>query len=117
MYTAVILDEESKSKLKNTFPTPEGWVTKCHHMTIKMGKTQNPNILGKEVELKVVSFATNNLVMAAGVECEIPSTNKQKHITIAVNEKNGGTPKMSNTLTNWKKIPPIILKGTVQEVN
>ena len=36
------------------------------------------------------------------------------HITIAVNKKAGGKPRMSKEIKNWKKVKPIKLQGVVQ---
>ena len=124
MYTAIVLDEESKNKLKDKFHSffNEDWKIICHHMTINMGKaseTVNKNIknmIGKKVELKAFTVAFDDQVIAVGVDTHIHSSNTIKHITIAVNYKNGGKPFFSNNLTNWEAIPTIKLSGTIEEV-
>ena len=120
MYTGVVLDNESRKKLKGIFPIPLDWCVKAHHMTINMGAAKDgpaADLIGQTVELKVVSVAQDDLVLAVGVECTTPSNNKQKHITLAVNEIIGGKAVMSNNLTEWKNIKPFTLKGQVLEIS
>lgn len=124
MYTAVVLTPNSIEQLLARFGRiiPTGWETKAHHMTINMGPaTAGPALefMGQEVELTIVSFSVDKkfLVMALGVECEVPSVNTQKHITLAVNTAKGGKPVMSNSLTKWVKAKnPMVVRGVVQEV-
>jgi hypothetical protein len=124
MYTAVVLTPDSFDRLKERFHiiVPANWSYKGHHMTINMGSAKSGpahNYLGQLVEVNIVSFASDeNKVMALGVECVVPSSNAQPHITLAVNVANGGKPVMSNQLTNWVKLPiPMTVMGTVQEIN
>lgn len=122
MYTAVVLDAESVAKLmaKFEFDMPDGWTVKAHHMTTNMGKAANgpaAAFVGQTVDLKVVSLARDNKVMAVGVECEVPSVNTHKHVTLAVNEAGGGKAKQSNDLTEWLAVQPFTLRGTVTEVS
>ena len=120
MYTAIVLDEESKNKLKDKFHSffNEDWKIICHHMTINMGKASEDikNMLGQKVELEAVTVAFDEQVIAVGVNTDVYSENTIKHITIAVNYKNGGKPYLSNKLTNWEAIPTIKLSGTIEEV-
>lgn len=122
-YTALVLDKESQSKLVAALVTsiPDEWYIIAHHMTCNIGGPDaGPahQYLGKTCELTVVSAAANSKVFAVGVESEVPSNNKHKHITIAVNVRQGGKPKMSNDLTDWVTLdPPLGLTGTVKEVN
>lgn len=122
LYAAVVLDGESQSKLISQFASkiPEGWKTIAHHMTIVFGKgLDDKNELGKEVELTVTELGISNMAMAVKVE-GYPSTNNIPHITIAVNEVEGGKPFMSNKITNWGKTDlgggNIKLYGTVSEI-
>ena len=123
-YSAVVLDESSKIKLINLFKPmiPEGWEIIAHHMTIKMGAldkdTQEKQDMedGKLIELKVIDYAIDNLVMAVGVE-GYPTTNTKPHITLAVNRADGGKPFFSNKLTEWRPLGfPLTLTGKVTEV-
>lgn len=118
-YTAVVLDDASQNRLKEKFGSlvPDGWKTICHHMTTNLGTATDAvrPFLGKTVEVRVVSEAADLKVMAVGVECEVPSNNKNKHVTVAVGP--GGAAKMSNDLTEWVPLDvPIILSGVVEEV-
>lgn len=120
MYTAVVLDNESREKLQARFKIPDNWTVKCHHMTTNMGRAVNgPAAMhaGQTVDLTVTHLGSDGLVMAVRVECEVPSTNLTKHITLAVNEAMGGKPRMSNDLTDWAEVETLVLRGTVMEVN
>lgn len=123
MYTALVLDKESKKRLVNRFIhlIPKEWEIVAHHMTINMGPIQkgpaDPSLLGNTAELTVVSVAADDKVMAVGVTSEVPSKNEQPHITLAVNRAGGGKPVMSNNLRNWETLSdPFDLFGTVEEV-
>lgn len=118
-YTALVLDNESHTKLASAFKIPEGWEILCHHMTINMGspdKGPAEELTDQEAPLTVVSLAKDELVMAVGVESLVPSSNQIKHITVAVNRANGGKPFLSNKLTNWQPTTPMTLKGVVTHV-
>ena len=121
MYTGIVLDENSRSQLINEFPLPPDWELICHHMTINIGtadKGPAQEYLGQEVDLCVKSVAVDDKVLAVGVETEVPSVNSKKHITIAVNRKEGGKPFMANKLVVWKPVPKEIhLSGVVEEVS
>jgi len=104
-YTAVILDDKSRSILATAFKDlmPDGWEWIAHHMTIKMGQLpedQRKEMLGQKVTLKINKVANNDMVMAIGVTgfyCE----KKIPHITLAVNRAAGAKPYMSDKLTDW----------------
>ena len=118
-YTAVVLDEKSHSTLLQVLGPmiPKDWKIYAHHMTINMGPIDNKDLLGESAELQVTSFAKDNLVMAVGVNSDIPSTNKIPHVTVAVNVNAGGKPFLSNKLTDWKPLGfPLTLTGKVTEV-
>lgn len=123
MYTALVLDKDSKERLVRRFAhlIPGDWDVIAHHMTINMGPISkgpaDPSLLGKAAELTVVSVAADDKVMAVGVTSDVPSKNAQKHITLAVNREGGGKPVMSNNLSNWEALPEHFdLYGTVEEV-
>jgi hypothetical protein len=118
-YTAVVLYPADKAKLLQHFPAPQGWEPIAHHLTINMGgAVAGPaaELVGKEFELRVVTQAQDERVMAVGVETDAPSSNKIKHITVAVNRAAGGKPFHSNDLKNWEPIPSFVVKGFVAEV-
>lgn len=118
-YSAVILDDKSRSKLITTINEhiPNDWEVIAHHQTINMGEinTEFERYLGMKVPLRATELGFSDKVMAIKTE-GFPTVNKIPHITIAVNRKDGGKPFMSNQITNWKKIPEITLMGTVEEV-
>lgn len=120
-YSAVILDEKSRSKLLAHLAgnIPEGWQKIAHHMTINMGeiKPEWEKYLGMTVPLLVKTVGYSDKAMAVGVETLIPTINKIPHITVAVNRKEGGKPYDSSKITNWKSIAfGLELTGTVEEV-
>lgn len=122
MYTALLLSEKSQTELKSKFKLPLDWAIKAHHVTINMGShSSGPAAsipLGTEVQVLIKTIAQNDKVIAVGVETAVPSKNAIKHITLAVNVKNGATPKMSNELTNWREIPsPFYVTATLTELN
>lgn len=122
MYTALVLTSESELTLRTNFRSviPQGWDVKCHHMTINMGKAISgpaATLVGQTFSIEVVSLASDQKVMAVGVDTQCPSVNAVKHITLAVNTVDGGKPKDSNQLQNWLPLPSkFILHGVVQEV-
>ena len=118
MYTALVIDEADRKMIIDSFDSvPEGFEVILHHMTICMGKCDDASLIGKRFPIKIVTFASNELVAAYGIETECPSKNERKHITIAVNREKGGKPVMSNKLELWMptfiKFP--IIYGTVEE--
>jgi len=123
MYTAIVLDKQSRQKLVQHFAQyiPGGYEILADHMTINMGNISkgplDKNALGMEVEVIVVSVAADEKVIAVGVETIVPSKNSNKHITLAVNREAGGKPFMSNKLTTWDQLPEHFeLTGTILEV-
>jgi hypothetical protein len=119
-YSAVVLTDESHVKLLKVFSgmIPEGWKPYAHHMTLNMGNIdpKYANDLGNEVELTVVDYAFDDLVIAVGVE-GYPTNNAKPHITLAVNVDGGGKPFLSNKLTNWKPTGfQIKITGIITEV-
>ena len=123
MYTAIVLDEESHQKLVRKFIhlIPKEWKIYAHHMTINLGPIEKgpveKSLLNTEAMLTVTSIAGDNLVMAVGVETVIPSANKIKHITLAVNLNAGGKPFLSNKLANWAYVDNFDLWGKITEVS
>lgn len=119
-YSAVVLDEKSRSRLLERFKSmiPEGWKVIADHVTINMGEIdpEYQKYLGLAIRLSVIDVAIDDKVIAVGVEGFYTKNNKA-HITLAVNEKEGGKPMMSNKLSNWEKLKrPLLLTGKVTEV-
>jgi predicted kinase len=116
LYSAVVLDEKSRSLLLDRFSKyiPEGWKTIAHHMTIAFGKSANKEDLGKEVELMTKRLGKSDMAIAVEVE-GYPSNNAIPHVTLAVNP-NGGKPVMSNQITDWKPTERLKIRGTVTNI-
>lgn len=118
-YTAVVLTRESSDLLIKKFSniTPENWTIHAHHMTINMKEaSEGPaaHFVGEKVQLNVISYAINDKALAVGVETNVPSNNKIKHVTIATSPI--GKPGDSNDLTEWKPLPQFSIEGIVEEV-
>lgn len=134
-YTAVVLTEESRELLiSRMFDDVRSnrlvnWEVKCHHMTIEMKPLSKSMVAscshlhGLEVDLRVTHFGTlgdtegfgDNLgICAVKVECEVPSKNAIKHITVARHPD--VKPKTSNEIVAWSEVEPFTLRGVVQEV-
>jgi len=115
----VELDGSSKTKLYKALGhyIPKGWNIHIHHMTINFGKGLSKNRvedLDKIVKLVATGIGVTDKVIAITVS-GYPSDNKVPHITLAVNPE-GGNPKMSGEITNWKLLDSYInLSGVVKE--
>ena len=119
LYTAVVLTSESQKLLLNIFEGDivDGWKTYAHHMTITFGKPLSvvnaEDKVGEEVSLFVDAIGVSTDAVAVRVD-GFPSTNKIKHITLAVPP--GGSPVNSNKIENWEPLDSTIeLKGVVTE--
>lgn len=117
LYSAVVLDNESKQIILNTkYPIeiPSDWKIFAHHMTIAFGKSvPNKEDLGKTVVLTATHIGKSEKAMALRVT-GYESTNKVPHITIAVSPD--GKPVMSNDITNWVKIKEFKINGIVTNI-
>jgi hypothetical protein len=121
-YTAVVLSRESRAALLERFrrELPGGWDVEAHHMTLNLGAAaQGPasTWVGQVVELRVVSLARGERVIAVGVEGPVPSSNARPHVTLAVDAAAGGRSREANALTWWEPVEPLTVWGTVQEVD
>lgn len=119
-YTALVLYIKDHNLLSSLYKK-EGWDTIAHHVTLNMGPFKgNRELLNKDFEVTVISYAEDNLVAAVKVQLpkEISSVNVNPHITISVNRKQGGKPVMSNNLdwSNAKSIKPITINAKLAEV-
>jgi len=117
LYSAVVLDETSKSMLLNRFKSeiPKGWKLIAHHMTIEFGKgVENKEDLGKLVTLTITELGISDMAMAVKVD-GYPSKKEIPHITLAVNP-NGGKPAMSDKITDWTPVPNITVCGIVTNI-
>ena len=120
-YCGVLLDNESRNKLKSIFGQfiPDGWTFKCHHMTVDPFKAcEDESQLGKPVSLMVTHIGKNDTAYAVKVVGYKGKTNNAfPHVTIAVNTLAGGQAKDSNKITDWTPIAQhIVLNGTIENM-
>ena len=119
LYSAVVLDEQSKNKLLAAVGSkiPEGWKVYAHHMTVVFGKgLDNKSQIGKNIKLVVTQLGFSDMAMAVKAE-GYPTKNKIPHITIAVNTAEGGKPYNSNQISDWSDSDlSLELTGVVTEV-
>lgn len=125
MYTAVILDNQSKNLLKtiadrfvqDPFANPSKW--HCHHLTLHMGKPTEEEIplIGIGVVIAMNCLGLSDKAFAAGSSgmCTtsgviLKTVNKKPHVTIAV-DSILGKPKDSNDITLWTPHTLFILSG------
>jgi hypothetical protein len=121
-YSAIVLDEKSRTKLINTFksviPNNDQWIPKATHMTIS--NSEIPKHLEKylsfPVKLKIISLGISDKVVAVGVQ-GFESEKDIPHVTIFINSSKGGVSNDSNKIINWKSISTnFFLIGKVQEL-
>lgn len=124
MYTAILLDEMSQARLKQKFDTffPSGWKVFCHHVTLNMGSIEkgvnDKSLLGSHVSFFVDAFGKADKVCAVRVS-EIKgakSVNKVAHVTLAVDQINGGKPSMSKDIAMWIPVNEEEFFGIIAEV-
>lgn len=126
-YSAVVLDDNSHNQLitllHTMFQGLEEWEEYAHHMTITLGPLplEQKNLIGQQIDLSVTHVGYTQHVIGVKVESPIDTTNKTPHITLAVNTRGGGKPKMTNDITSWDSLltlgeKPFIVSGVVQEI-
>ena len=126
LYISVNLDDLSCGKLKELFINNNPWGDNktriiCHHMTMAFHNFLTDKVLewailndGKVESLKVVSYGWSDKAFAVAVETDVPSTNKIKHVTCAINLNNNGKPVDSNSITNWVNVDEVFdISGVV----
>jgi hypothetical protein len=119
LYSAVVLDANSRLLLLREFGNliPNDWEAICHHMTIglkPLSQTLQAD-LGELKDLKVTHIGKSDMALAVKVEGYF-SYNNIPHITLAINKKEGAKPMISNAITDWLPVEPIVVSGTVSEV-
>jgi predicted kinase len=116
LYSAVVLDNASRLSLLSRIggEIPIDWKVIAHHMTICLGELKDKTDIDKEVVLSVNQIGLSDMAMAVRVE-GYGTKNDIPHITIAVNP-NGGKPKYSNLITNWRNIKPFNIMGVIKEI-
>jgi len=115
LYTAVILDDASKAKLKTRFPLahPNEFV---HHMTIKFERGQDlPENLGETVSLQVVGYQedSNGQAVVINPPSSLNVVNKIPHVTMST--ATDVKPKYSNDMLaeGYLKIDSFNISGQV----
>jgi hypothetical protein len=121
VYCGVKLDQLSHNKLIEAFKDkfPSSWSIKAHHMTIDpKSKCKDDSLLGQSVNLMVTAFGISDKACAVKVVGYKGTTNnKFPHVTIAVNENDGGKSKDSTKIINWIPIMEhITLTGTIENI-
>ena len=121
-YSAIVLDEKSKTKLINTFkqviPDNDQWIPKADHMTIATGEIPKhlEKYLSFPIRLKIISLGISDKAIAVGVE-GFESEKNIAHVTVFVNLSKGGVANDSNKILDWKPIQVNFhLVGKVVEV-
>jgi hypothetical protein len=116
-WSAVELDEKSKAILTQALgdKIPQGWEVIAHHMTINFKEPVSSELVGQKVILTATSLGLSDKALAVKVTSGgVQSVNAIPHVTVAIDRTNGGKPKDSNAITDWQKIQPIQLTGTVK---
>jgi len=120
LYSAVVLDEASIEIIKEKVVIPKDFLFMAHHCTIVLGELPEDwkGRIGEEVSLNCDSIGMTDKALALKVSNFKRLMSGTTHITVAINEVNGGKPKDSNLITDWSfKLPTgLILTGTIQEV-
>ena len=116
LYSAVVLDEASRTKLVTRFKhlIPDDWKIMAHHMTIVFGKGVPSEDVGEIVKLRGIELGMSDKAIAIKV-VGYTSANAIPHITIGIAPD--AKPVMSNDITNWEPLESYInLTGVVTEV-
>lgn len=134
LYIAIVLTEESQERLKELarHNMPNDWDENsikmlCHHMTLCFKPNEDDELFvnfanankDKKFTLLCERIGHSDKALAVGVHSEdiIPCKNKISHITLAVNQGNGGKPKDSNFITMWNELlKPIKIDGYVRKI-
>jgi hypothetical protein len=104
--------------MHSTYAPAERVEVLAHHSTgdtKPAAKSIAGHMIGQRVEIKVVRFGKSETVGAVEIECEMPSKNARKHITLWCDRIAGGKPVQSNDITEWVDVEPFTLFGIVQE--
>lgn len=125
LYSAVVLIKKSKGDLINELINviPNDFKIYADHMTINLGEIDKEyeEFLGASTTLIATEIGFSDMAIAVKVT-GFPSKNKIPHVTVAVNVKEGGKPKMSNNIVDWRSLSSVIGKdkiyliGNVKEI-
>jgi len=113
IFDNAITDKDLKKALRKG-----EWELLAHHMTINMGplKEEYRPLLGQSFDLLVTHIGYTDKVVAVKVETQFVTKNRDPHITIAINRKEGGKPAMANEITEWIPIFPFEVEGKLEEI-
>lgn len=109
MYTAIVLDQESKDNLRIACADliPADYEVVCHHVTVNMGSHDKGPMadipLGTEIELtaKYLGEIPGRVLAINVIGSVLRTKNKVPHVTIAINRDAGAKPKDSNDIEDW----------------
>lgn len=125
LYAALVLTDESKDRLmehvSEYMPDWDDYKILCHHSTIFFHTDITDDLYdwcvdneGKLFNMTAYEYGISDKAFAVKVDSDTPTANNLKHITIAVNNGNGGKPVDSNFIMNWYPMEPIELAGVVK---
>lgn len=127
-YSAIFLCKKSRTRLiefaLSRVLKPDGWKLFANHMTICMGNLpHHPYLWHMEssnppIPVIIDAFGWTDGVFAARVSNRKRLDDRQPHITIFVDVKNGFKPKDANNITEWHLIAPqtLNLLGTIKQL-
>lgn len=127
MYTAIVLDQESRTRLIQAAQEQgylqADWELVCHHITLRLGRLPElarAALVGTSVfNVPVTKLGMSELAVAAAVDLSdtgLESKNAVPHVTISVNRVGGGKPKDSNSIKSWVEVQDgLTISGTVEE--
>jgi len=121
LYSAIVLDDSSRSKILSAVAIPDGWKFIGHHFTIKLGELNDEEKksyrIGESVTLICTKAGRTNKALALKVDNQTRFMDGTPHITVAVNVTAGGKPKDSNNIALfYEPVDKLILTGTIQEI-
>ena len=116
VFTAIVLDPESKAILKKAYPPKNGRIEQDCHVTLQFRPGKVPDNLGEKVNLEVYGYANDDEIGIDAVAVKlngVESKNAIPHITLSARE--GVGPKKSNDMLakGYNAIEPFTLTGRI----
>ncbi len=117
MFTAIVLDKSSQIKVRAKALVLGLYnyksITKCHHVTLALGKISGFKIgAARNLVVTHYGFTPDGKVSAFRVRGAEDSKNMFPHVTIAVAP--GHKPAESNQIVEWTKIEPFEINGKIE---
>ncbi len=118
-YSAIVLDEKSRSKILSNLFIPDGWKIIAHHCTICLKGLPDEwkDRIGETIQITATEWGKTQKAIAIKIddfERLMPGTS---HVTVAINEEIGGKPKDSNEIDSWHFMGTTLnLTGTIEEL-